>query len=105
MELFDKLHSKGVDTIAVVAVNDAFVMAYWADKLKATEKVTMLADGNGDFTKLIGMECDMSFKGMGLRSKRYAMLVKDGVVKYVGIDESGLERSAASAILKFLSSH
>ena len=105
MELFDKLHSKGVDGVAVVSVNDAFVMGYWADNLKATGKVTMLADGNCEFIKLIGMESDQSFKGMGLRSKRFAMLVKDGVVKYVGIDEEGLEKSSASAILKFLNSH
>ncbi|PJF18473.1 Indoleamine 2,3-dioxygenase domain-containing protein [Paramicrosporidium saccamoebae] len=78
-ESFQKLKDKGIDTVAVVSVNDAFVLANWAVALSAGS-LLMLADGNGDFAKLLGMQQDLSAAGMGLRSKRFALVVKDGVV-------------------------
>ncbi|PNH08115.1 Peroxiredoxin-2E, chloroplastic [Tetrabaena socialis] len=85
----DELKAKGVDTIACVSVNDAFVMAAWGKELKSGDKVMMLADGNGQFTKAIGVELDLVDKGLGLRSRRYSMLVEDGVVKVLNLEEGG----------------
>lgn len=98
----DELRSKGVDTVAVVSVNDAYVMANWAAKLEATNKFLMLADGNGTFAKALGLEQDLRAAGMGLRSMRYALVVKNGVVKYVGVDDKDLCNSTAEAVLAFL---
>ena len=80
---------KGVDTIACVSVNDAFVMGAWGKDQGAGDKVLMLADGNGDFTRAVGLEFDASKYGMGKRSQRYSMLVKDGVVKALNVEEPG----------------
>ena len=85
----DELKGKGVDTIACISVNDAFVMGAWGDQQKAGGKVVMLADGNGDFTKALGLEMDASKFGMGLRSQRYSMLVDNGVVKSLNVEEPG----------------
>ncbi|GLI64734.1 hypothetical protein VaNZ11_008101 [Volvox africanus] len=85
----DELKTKGVDTIACVSVNDAFVMAAWGKDLKASDKVLMLADGNGQFTKALGVELDLVDKGLGLRSRRYSMLVDDQVVKVLNLEEGG----------------
>ena len=74
------LKAKGVDTIACVSVNDMFVMKAWAKDQGITDEVLMLADGNGDFTKALGLEMDGSKFGMGLRSQRYSFVAKDGVV-------------------------
>ena len=74
------IKEKGVDDIAVVAVNDVHVVHAWAQATKAAGKITFLADGNGDFAKAIGMDVDLAVAGMGLRSKRYSMIVEDGVV-------------------------
>jgi peroxiredoxin len=101
VESLEKLKKKGVDTVAVVSVNDAFVLANWAISLSAGE-LLMLADGNGDFAKLLGVQQDLSAAGMGLRSKRFALVVKDGVVKYVGVDIGELEHSTAQSVLAFL---
>lgn len=84
----DALKAKGVDEIACTAVNDAFVLGAWAKSVGA-DAVTMLADGNGDFARAIGLDSDASRFGMGVRSRRYAMLVKDGVVAQVNVDEPG----------------
>jgi peroxiredoxin len=81
--------AKGVDTIACVAVNDAFVMGAWAKDQGSEEHVLMLADGNGDFTRAIGLVMDGSKFGMGQRSQRYAMLVEDEVVKVLEIEQPG----------------
>jgi peroxiredoxin len=86
---FDAFKSKGVDAIACVSVNDAFVMGAWGKDQGAGDKVMMLADGNGDFTRAGGLEFDASKFGMGKRSQRYSMLVKDGVVKSLNIEEPG----------------
>ena len=94
----DEILAKGVDTIACMAVNDAFVMDAWQQTQNA-EAFTMLADGNADFTKAIGTEMDASGGGMGIRSKRFALIANDGVVEYMGIDTKGVEKSSAEAVL------
>ena len=81
--------AKGVDEIACTAVNDAFVLAAWAKAGDATDKVTMLADGNADFASAIGLTMDGSAYGMGTRSQRYAMLVNDGVVEALHVEQPG----------------
>jgi glutaredoxin/glutathione-dependent peroxiredoxin len=97
------LRAKGVDTIACIAVNDAFVMNAWGKDQKADGKVQMLADGNGDFTRAIGLELDGSGYGLGKRSQRYAMVVQDGVVKTLNVEKPGsFEVSSADAVMKAL---
>lgn len=88
VEKRDALAAKGVDEIACTSVNDAFVMGAWA-KSQEAEGITMLADGNGDFAKTVGLTMDGSKFGMGLRSQRYAMLVEDGVVKQLHVEAPG----------------
>ena len=83
------LKDKGVDTIACTAVNDHFVMGAWAKQENCVDDIMMLADGSGDFAKAIGLDADFSKYGMGLRSKRYSMLVKDGVVRELNVEEAG----------------
>jgi len=98
----DKIKAKGVDTIACVAVNDVFVLDAWKQSQNA-EEIVMLADGNGDFTKAIGMELDASGAGMGTRSKRLAMIVEDGKVTHLGVDQDGgVDLSSADKILEQL---
>jgi peroxiredoxin len=86
---YDALKAKGVDAIACVSVNDAFVMGAWGKDQQAGDKVHMLADGNGDFTRAVGLEMDGTKFGMGKRSQRYSMIVDNGVVKSVNIEEPG----------------
>ncbi len=86
---FDALKAKGVDAIACVSVNDAFVMGAWGKDQNAGGKVHMLADGNGDFTRAVGLELDGTKFGMGKRSQRYAMIVDNGVVKVLDVEEPG----------------
>jgi peroxiredoxin len=96
----DALKGKGLDTIACVSVNDAFVMGAWGKDQNVGDKVMMLADGNGDFTKAIGLEMDGSKFGMGARSQRYAMIVNDGVVEQVFVEAPGqFEVSSAEYML------
>jgi glutaredoxin/glutathione-dependent peroxiredoxin len=96
----DDLKGKGVDTIACLAVNDAFVMGAWGGAQNVDGKVTMLADGNGDFTGAMGLEMDGSGFGLGTRSQRYAAVIEDGVVKELLVEPGpGLEVSSADAIL------
>lgn len=98
----DDILAKGVDTIACMAVNDAFVMGKWGEAQNA-EKILMLADGNGEFTKAIGLEMDASGFGMGLRAKRFAMIVEDGTVTHLAIEAPGeIKVSSAEAILEQL---
>lgn len=85
----DELATKGVDTIACMAVNDVFVMNAWGKDQNVGEKVLMLADGNGEFTKALGLELDLSGFGMGPRSKRFSMVVDDGVVTHLNVEEGG----------------
>lgn len=100
----DKLRAAGVDTIACTSVNDPFVMAAWAQSQNVGEEVLMLADGNGDFAKALGVELDGSKFGLGARSRRYSMLVKDGVVVQFNLEEGGgYEVSSAEHLLQQLS--
>ena len=85
----DQLKAKGVDTIACMAVNDVFVMKAWGDSAKAASKVEMLADGNGDYARALGLELDASKFGMGQRGKRFSVIVEDGVVKSLNIEPPG----------------
>ena len=103
IEKADELKSKGVDTIACVSVNDAFVMRAWGESVGAGDKVLLLADGSGKFTKALGVELDLSDKGLGVRSRRYSLLAEDGVVKQVNLEEGGaFTVSGPEEILKVL---
>ena len=94
------LKAKGVDTIACVSVNDVFVMKAWGQDQGVGDNIMMLADGNGDFTKAIGLELDASRFGMGPRSQRYSMIVDDGVVKELNVEQGGeFKVSAADYML------
>jgi peroxiredoxin len=85
----DKLKAKGIDTVACLAVNDVFVMDAWGKASGVGEKILMLADGNADFTRKLGLELDASGFGMGTRGKRFAMVVKDGVVTALNVENAG----------------
>jgi glutaredoxin/glutathione-dependent peroxiredoxin len=89
MEKAGDLHAKGVDAIACTSVNDVFVMGAWAKANNGAEGVTMLADGNADFAKAVGLTMDGSGYGMGTRSQRYSMLVVNGVVKELNVEQPG----------------
>jgi peroxiredoxin len=94
------LKAKGVDTIACLSVNDAFVMRAWGEDQAVGDDIVMLADGNGDFTSAVGLEMDGSRFGMGKRSQRYSMIVKDGVVKELNVEQGGeFKVSAADYML------
>jgi glutaredoxin/glutathione-dependent peroxiredoxin len=98
-----QIRDKGVATIACLAVNDAFVMGAWGKQQNTDGKVLMLADGSATFTKQLGLELDLTGPGMGIRSKRYAMVVDNGVVKALSVEAPGaFEVSSADAILKAL---
>jgi glutaredoxin/glutathione-dependent peroxiredoxin len=95
-----ELRGKGVDTIACVSVNDVFVMNAWGKDQQVGDDVVMLADGNGTFAKAVGLEMDGSGFGMGSRSKRYSMIVEDGVVKQLNVEGPGeFKVSAADYML------
>ncbi len=89
VENAEALAAKGVDEIVCVSVNDAFVMTAWAKSANAGDKITMIADGNGDFSKALGLTFDGSAFGMGLRGQRFSMIVKDGVVAELNIEPPG----------------
>lgn len=98
----DKILAAGVDTIACLSVNDAFVMDAWG-KAQNAEHIMMLADGNGDFTKALDLELDGRGFGMGLRSQRYAMIVEDGKVTVLNVEPgAGVDVSAAENIMAAL---
>ena len=99
IENADQLKSKGVDQIVCMAVNDPFVMKAWGEQSGAADKVTMLPDGNGALTAAMGLDMDGSAHGLGTRCKRFAMVVQDGEVKKVAVDDSGLKACSAEAIL------
>ncbi|HMB32849.1 MAG TPA: peroxiredoxin [Methylomirabilota bacterium] len=99
----DKLKAKKVDEIWCVSVNDAFVMGAWAKEQKSQGKVRMMADGSAAFTKAMGLELDLTSRGMGVRSQRYSMLVDDGVVTSLNVEAPGkFEVSDAESMLKQL---
>jgi peroxiredoxin len=96
----DELKKAGVDEIWCLSVNDAFVMGAWARDQKTAGKVRMLADGSGDFAKAAGLTMDLTARGMGVRSQRYSMLVKDGKVKTLNVEAPGkFEVSDAATLL------
>lgn len=97
----DQLKEKGVDTVACMSVNDAFVMDAWG-KSQNADKIVMVADGNADFAEALGLEMDATGFGMGVRSKRFALIAEDGVVKELEVDEKGFEKSSAENILSKL---
>ncbi|CAN6194217.1 unnamed protein product [Urochloa humidicola] len=100
-----ELRAKGVDTVACVSVNDAFVMRAWKDSLGVGDEVLLLSDGNGDLARAMGVELDLSDKpvGLGVRSRRYALLAEDGVVKVLNLEEGGaFTNSSAEDMLKAL---
>ena len=100
---YDQLKGKKVDEIWCVAVNDAFVMGAWGKDQKTGGKVRMMADGSAIFTKALGLEMDLTARGMGVRSQRYSMLVEDGVVKSLNVEQPGkFEVSDAGTMLKQL---
>ena len=100
----DALKAKGVDTIACTSVNDVFVLNEWSKATGSAGKITMLADGGAAFVKAIGLDVDLSANGLGVRSRRYAMLVKDGVVKALNVEDAPgkMEKSSAEELLKAL---
>jgi len=100
---YDKLKAKGVDTIACVSVNDAFVMGAWAREQKSVGKLRMMGDGSAAYTKAVGLEFDLTAKGLGMRCQRFSMLVDDGVVKALNIEAPGkYEVSDGETMLKQL---
>jgi len=103
VEHFDAFKAKGVDEIWCVAVNDPFVMGAWGRDLNVGKKIRMLGDGSGEFTKKLGMEFDLTARGLGVRSQRYAMIIEDGVVKTLDLEAPGkFEVSDAASVLKKL---
>lgn len=103
VEQYDALKAKGVDVVACLSVNDAWVMGAWGRDQKAFPKIAMLADGSAELTRALGLELDLTGANMGVRSKRYAAIVDDGVVKTLDVEEPGkFEVSSAEAILKKL---
>ncbi len=89
VEHADSIKAKGVDDIICLSVNDAFVMAAWGQQNKATGKVRMMGDGSAAYTKALGLDRDLTGGGMGIRCYRFAMIVEDGVVTYLGVEGSG----------------
>lgn len=97
---FEKLKAKGVDEILCLSVNDAFVMGAWGRDQKAGGKIRLMADGSADYIKKLGLEFDLTGKGMGVRSQRFSMLVDNGKVTKLNVDKPGqIEASAAETIL------
>ena len=103
MQEADKIKAKGVDEIWCVSVNDAFAMAAWGKDNNAGGKVRMIADGNAHYSQALGLETDLTARGMGIRSKRYSMVIEDGVVKQLNLDAPGkFEVSSAEKMLAHL---
>jgi peroxiredoxin len=103
VELADKIKAKGVDTIACTAVNDVFVMNAWGKAGGVSDKILMLADGNGEYVKALGLELNATGFGMGMRGQRFAIIVKDGVAAHVNVEApSEFKVSAADFVLKQL---
>lgn len=103
VEHFDAIKAKGVDEIWCISVNDPFVMGAWGRDLKVGKKVRMFGDGSAEFTKKLGMEFDLTARGLGVRSQRFAMIVDNGVVKHLALEGAGkFEVSDAASTLKHL---
>jgi len=103
VEMADQIKSRGVDTIACTAVNDVFVMNAWGKSGGVGDKILMLADGNAEYAKALGLELDATGYGMGLRGQRFAIIAKDGVATHVNVEAAGeFKVSAAEYVLKQL---
>lgn len=98
----DEIKGKGVDTIACLSVNDAFVMDAWGRAQNVEDNILMLADGSASLTRALGLELDLSGKNFGVRSQRYALIAEDGVVTHLNVDPSDLSSSDADTILGLL---
>jgi peroxiredoxin len=99
IQMAGDMKSKGIDTIACTAVNDIFVLTAWAKQTGADGKILFLADGAADFAKKVGLELDLTARGMGVRSRRYSMVVEDGVVKSVNRDAGpAVDKSSAATV-------
>ena len=92
---YDKIIAKGFDTIACMSVNDAFVMKAWGEERGVSDKILMLADGNADYTKSLGLELDGSGFGLGIRAKRFSLVVNDGKVEQLNVDEGAYDLTSA----------
>lgn len=100
VENFDSLKEKGVDVVACVAVNDPWVMQAWADSQGVEGRILMLGDGNGDFTKAMGLDADLSVAGLGVRSQRYAAVIEDGTVTSLEVEPNpGVDVSSCQSML------
>ena len=100
IQLADQIRAKGVDTIACMAVNDVFVMNAWGKASGAGERVLMLADGNGDYARALGLELDARGHGLGMRGQRFSIIVKDGVATHVDVEAPGqFKVSSADSVL------
>lgn len=103
LQQYEALKAKGVDEIVCLAVNDVFVMDAWAKSQNIDGRITMLADGSGAFTQALGLELDLVARGLGMRSQRYALIAKDGVVTHLAVEPAGgFEVSRAEAVLEAL---
>jgi glutaredoxin/glutathione-dependent peroxiredoxin len=103
VQLAEQIHAKGVDTIVCMAVNDVFVMNAWGKSAGVGDKILMLADGNGDYARALGLELDGRKFGMGTRGQRFGILVRDGVASHVDVEEAGqFKVSSAEAMLAHL---
>jgi glutaredoxin/glutathione-dependent peroxiredoxin len=104
LDNLDRFKARGVDEIAVTGVNDVFVMEAWAKSAGAEGKITFLADGNGDFARALGLSLDLTARGLGIRSQRYAMIVDNGVVRKLNVEAAPgqVETSSAETLLKQL---
>jgi glutaredoxin/glutathione-dependent peroxiredoxin len=103
LEGYDQLKAKGADLVACVAVNDPFVMAAWGKDQGVGDRVAMLADGSADFTRKMGLELDLTARGLGIRSQRFALVAKDGKVTHIGVEAPGaFEVSKAESVLAAL---
>ncbi|MFM9847804.1 MAG: peroxiredoxin [Hyphomicrobiaceae bacterium] len=99
VERAEELKKKGFDAIACTAVNDVFVLSNWSKDSQADGKIQMLADGSADFAKKLGLEVDLSARGLGVRSRRYSMAVEDGVVKALNVEENPVVDKSSAATL------
>ncbi len=103
LEGYDRLKAKGVDLVACMAVNDPFVMAAWGKDQGVGDRVVMLADGSADLTKKMGLELDLTARGLGVRCQRFALVAKDGKVTHIGVEAPGaFEVSKAESVLAAL---
>ena len=98
----DAIKAKGVDSIACISVNDAFVMGAWGKDQNVGDKVMMLADGSAEFTKAAGLELDLVDRGMGVRCQRFSMIVDNGVIQSINIDEGTFDKTSAEQALSDL---